>query len=107
MVSIANQSGPVAKAGTDTGERASVSTPNTIAVMNIGGIGGSITKNMVSPAGVEFESRNEGPGQAPGLIFGRREPDEALARDVVPHVVPMKSTFSNLLITKNNFVCTF
>src|SRR5215831_441198 len=69
MVSIANQSGPVAKAGTDTGERASVSTPNTIAVMNIGGIGGSITKNMVSPAGVEFESRNEGPGQAPGLIF--------------------------------------
>src|SRR5215467_15096676 len=56
MVSIANQSGPVAKAGIDTGLLAAVSTPNTIADMNIGGIGASTTKDMVSPAGVDFDA---------------------------------------------------
>src|SRR5215470_4852634 len=79
MVSIANQSGPVAKAGTDTGLLAAVSTPNTIADMNIGGTGGSTTKDMVSPAGVEFESRNEKPGPCTGLIsWPQRAAAEAL-----------------------------
>jgi hypothetical protein len=109
MVSIASQSGPDVKAGTDTGWLASASSRNIIADTNIGGTGASATKDMVSLAGVEFDpkwEKRKARANHPGLVYVAaigKQSGEALARlallrDDLSNSIPKLASLSGDLV---------